>query len=201
MIQSARVAYREDRMNSDRGWRDPRTGRVSGFRSPEQRQNFLIARALFCDGPGRAMRLCAARNRLGEPCRAAAMRNSARCIRHIGTAAKRARLAAYLSGDLDRIQRSEMRIQRNALRVTWRNDPRVVGKTILLIPDDERACEEWAATEGLSLEILDHDFPAFADAARWIWVRRGLICDEELATKIARLRNRIAEAGHAFDRS
>ena len=107
----------------------------------------------------------------------------------------------YLSGDLDRIQRSEMRIQRNALRVTWRNDPRVVGKTILLIPDDERACEEWAATEGLSLEILDHDFPAFADAARWIWVRRGLICDEELATKIARLRNRIAEAGlHSIGR-
>ena len=190
-------------MNSDRGWRDLQTGRVSGFRSPEQRQNFLIGRARCCNGRDRAMRLCGAPNRLGEPCKAAAMRNRVRCFRHIGgSAAKRARLsAAYLSGDLDRIRRTQMRIQRNELRLIWKNDPRSPGKTILLVPADERACEEWAAKEGLSLGILDHDFPAFADGVRWLWARRGLIRDEELATKIARLRSRVTEAGHAFDRS
>ena len=188
-------------MNSLRGWRDPRTGRVSGFQSPEQRQNFMIGRARFCDGPNREMPRCTAFNRLGEPCKAARMRGRSTCFRHSGSAvAKRARLAAaHLSGDLDRIQRAEIRSERNRLRALWRRDPREPGRTIMLVPDDESACRAWAARQGFQLDVLDHDFPAFADACRWIWARRGLIRDEDLATKIARLRNRITEVSHALD--
>ena len=107
MIQSARLPLREGCvMNSLRGWRDPRTGRVFGFQSPEQRQNFMIGRARFCDGRNRQMPVCLAVNKLGMPCRAAKMRGRSFCFRHGGTAAvKRARLAAaHLSGNLDRIR-------------------------------------------------------------------------------------------------
>ena len=95
-------------MNSLRGWRDPRTGRVFGFQSETQRENFMIGRARFCNGPNRQMPRCTALNRLGEPCKAARMRGRSTCFRHSGSAAaKRARLAAaHLSGDLDRIQRA-----------------------------------------------------------------------------------------------
>ena len=53
------------------------------------------------------------------------------------------------------------------------------------------------------LDLLDRDFPAFADAIRWVWARksRGFVSDEELVAKLARLRNRIAEASRAFDHS
>jgi hypothetical protein len=61
-------------MNSDKGWRDPRTGCVSGFQSPEQRQNFMIGRARFCDGPNRQIPRCTAMNRLGERCKVAPTR-------------------------------------------------------------------------------------------------------------------------------
>ena len=46
-------------------------------------------------------------------------------------------------------------------------------------------------------------FRRFADAIRWMWARmsRGLISDDELAAKLARLRNRITEASRAFDHS
>ena len=37
-------------MNSLRGRRDPRTGRVFGFQSEAQRENFMVARARFCNG-------------------------------------------------------------------------------------------------------------------------------------------------------
>jgi len=100
---------------------------------------------------------------------------------------------------LDRIRRAEIRSERNRLRAIWRRDPREPGRTIMLVPDDESACRAWAARQGFQLDVLDHDFPAFADACRWIWARRGLIRDEDLATKIARLRNRITEVSHAFD--
>jgi hypothetical protein len=80
-------------MNSVPGWRDPRTGRVSGFGSAEQRQNFMIGRARYCNGPSREMPRCAALTRLGQPCRAARMQNEQTCFRH-NAAAKRARLVA-----------------------------------------------------------------------------------------------------------
>ena len=73
-------------MNSVRGWRDPRTGRVSGFQSEAQRENFMAARARFSDGPNRLMPRCSATNRLGEPCRAARMRGRSTCFRHGGGA-------------------------------------------------------------------------------------------------------------------
>ena len=89
-------------MNSLRGRRDPRTGRVCGFQSETQRENFMIGRARFCNGPNREMPRCSALNRLGEPCKAARMRGRSTCFRHSGSAAaKRARLAAaHLSGDV-----------------------------------------------------------------------------------------------------
>jgi len=186
-------------MNSPRGRRDPRTGRVFGFQSPEQRQNFLIGRARFCNGLNREMPRCTAPNRLGEPCKAARMRGRSTCFRHSGGAGKRARLAAaHLSGDLDRIQRAEMRAQRNRLRVLWRRDPREPGRTIVLDPVDEATCRAWAARQGFQLDLLDCDLPALADRCRWIWARmsRGLISSEDLTAKIARLR---AEASNAFD--
>ena len=61
-------------MNSPRRRRDPRTGRVFGFQSETQRQNFMLGRARFCNGPNREMPRCSALNRLGEPCKAARMR-------------------------------------------------------------------------------------------------------------------------------
>ena len=45
--------------------------------------------------------------------------------------------------------------------------------------------------------------PAFSDACRWIWARmsRGLISDDDLAAKLARLRSRIMEADNAVNHS
>lgn len=78
-------------MNSLRGQRDPTTGRVFGFQSETQRQNFMIGRARFCNGPNRKMPRCTALTRFGQPCRAARMQNQQTCFRH-NAAAKRARL-------------------------------------------------------------------------------------------------------------
>ena len=44
------------------GWRDQRTGRVFGFRSEAQRENFMAARARFSNGPNRQMPRCTAVN-------------------------------------------------------------------------------------------------------------------------------------------
>ena len=190
-------------MNSLRGSRDPRTGRVFGFQSEAQRENFMVARARFCNGLNREMPRCTALNRLGEPCKAARMHGRSTCFRHGGSAvAKRARLAAaHLSGDLDRIQRAEIRSERNRLRALWRRDPREPGRTIMLDANDEAACRAWAARQGFQLDVLDHDLPAVSDACRWIWARRGLICDDDLAAKLTRLRARIMEASRAFNHS
>jgi hypothetical protein len=206
MLQLARLLLREGYiMNPLRGRRDPQTGRVFGFQSEAQRDNFMVARARVCNGPNREMPRCAALNRLGERCKAARMRGRSTCFRHSGNAAaKRARLAAaHLSGDLDRIQRTEMRSERNRLRVLWRRDPREPGRTIMLVADDEAACRAWSARQGFQLEFLDRHLPAYSDACRWIWARmsRGLIGDDDLALKLVRLRNRIIEAGRALDHS
>jgi hypothetical protein len=184
-------------MNPLQGRRDQRTGRVFGFQSETQRENFMAARVRFCNGPDRQMPRCTAKNRLGEPCRAARMRGHSTCFRHSGGTVKQARLvAAHLSGDPDRIQRAEMRVVRNRLTALWRRDPTEPGRTIVLVAADEATCRGWAARQGFQLDALDRDFPAFSDACRWIWARmsRGLISDEEVAAKIARLRNRIMEA-------
>jgi hypothetical protein len=184
-------------MRSSNKLRDQRTGRVFGFQSDAQRENFMAARARLCNGPNRLMPRCTATNRLGEPCRAARMRGRSTCFRHSGGGAvKRALAAAHLSGDSDRIERAQMRLNRNRLHVLWRSDPREPGRTIVLVADDEATCRAWAARQGLQLDVLDRDFPAFSDACRWIWARmsRGLINDADLAAKLARLRNRIMEA-------
>ncbi len=188
-----------------RGRRDPRTGRVRGFQSETQRDNFMIGRARFCNGPNREMPRCTAVNKLGAACRAARMRGRSTCFRHGGTAAvKLARLAAaHLSGNLSRIERAEMRSERNRLRTLWRRDPREPGRTIMLVASDEASCRAWATRQGFPLDELDRDFPAFSDACRWIWARmsRGLIGDDDLAAKLTRLRNRITEASRAFNHS
>ena len=206
MIQLARLPLREGCvMNSPRGRRDPRTGRVFGFQSETQRENFMVGRARFCNGPNREMPRCTAAQSLG---RALQGSQDARQVDLLPpqrkAAAKRARLAAaHLSGDLDRIQRAEMRSERNRLRVLWRRDPREPGRTIMLTSSDEATCRAWAARQGVQLDVLDRDLPAFADACRWTWARmsRGLISDDDLTVKLARLRNRIAEASRAFDHS
>ena len=94
-----------------------------------------------------------------------------------------------------------MRSARNRLSILWRRDPRAPGRTIVLVANDEATCRAWAARQGFALDVLDRDFPAFSDACRWIWARmsRGLIRDEDLAAKLARLRSRIMDASHAFD--
>ena len=162
MVQLARLPLREGCvMNSPRRRRDPRTGRVFGFQSETQRDNFMLGRARFCNGPNREMPRCSALNRLGEPCKAARMRGRSTCFRHSGNAAaKRARLAAaHLSGDVDRIQRAEMRAERNRLRSLWRRDPREPGRTIMLTSSDEATCRAWAARQGIQLDVLDRDLP------------------------------------------
>ena len=165
----------------------------------------MIGRARFCNGPNRRDAALHGAQSLGR-----ALQGSAGCAAGrpaSATAAvlvKRARLAAaHLSGDLDRIQRAEMRSERNRLRALWRRDPREPGRTIMLVAADEATCRAWAARQGFQLDVLDRDFPAFADACRWIWARmsRGLISDDELTAKLARLRNRITEASRAFDHS
>jgi hypothetical protein len=189
-------------MKSNQGWRDQRTGRVYGFKSDAQRENFMAARARFSNGPNREMPRCTATNRLGEPCKAARMRGRSTCFRHSGGGAvKRALAAAHLSGDPERIERAQMRRSRNQLHVLWRSDPREPGRTIVLVADDEATCRAWAARQGFQLDVLDRELPAFSDACRWTWARmsRGLISDDDLAAKIAGLRRRIMEAEHAFD--
>ena len=192
-------------MSSLRGWRDPRTGRVRGFQTETQRQNFLIGRARFCNGVDREMPRCSATTKSGERCKAARMRGRSTCFRHGGSAvAKRARLAAvHLSGDLDRIQRAEIRSERNRLRTLWRRDPREPGRTIILMPDDEESCRGWASQQGLQLDLLDRDLPAFSDMLRWLWARqsRGLIGEEGLIAKLEQLRSRILEASLAVSHS
>jgi hypothetical protein len=178
-------------------WRDERTGRVFGFQSESQRENFMAARARFSNGPDREMPRCSAKNRLGEPCKAARMRGRSTCFRHSGGGAvKRALAAAHLSGDQDRIQRAQKRLDRNRLHVLWRRNPSIPGRTIMLVPGDEAMCRAWAARQGLQLEALDRNFPAFSDSCRWIWARmsRGLIGEDDVAAKLTRLRNRIMEA-------
>ena len=73
----------------------------------------------------------------------------------------------------------------------------------MLTSSDEATCRAWAARQGVQLDVLDRDLPAFSDACRWIWARmsRGLISNDDLTVKLARLRNRIAEASRAFDHS
>jgi len=73
----------------------------------------------------------------------------------------------------------------------------------MLVPTDEASCRAWAARQGFQLDVLDRDLPAIADAIRWVWARmsRGLISADDLTAKLARLRNRIAEASRAFDHS
>ena len=192
-------------MNSLRGRRDPRTGRVCGFQSETQRENFMIGRARFCNGPNREMPRCSALNRLGEPCKAARMRGRSTCFRHSGSAAaKRARLAAaHLSGDVDRIQRAEMRAERNRLRSLWRRDPREPGRTIVLVAAMRRPVEHGQRGRAFSSMSSIAIFRRSPMRCRWIWARmsRGLISDDDLAAKLARLRNRIAEASRAFDHS
>ena len=85
----------------------------------------------------------------------------------------------------------------------WRRDPRSPGRTIVLVAADEATCRAWAARQGVPARCPRSRFPAFSDACRWIWARmsRGLISDDDLAAKLARLRNRIAEASRAFDHS
>jgi hypothetical protein len=94
-----------------------------------------------------------------------------------------------------------MRSERNGLRALWSRNPREPGRTIMLHPVDEATCRAWAAQQGFQLDLLDRDLPAFSDACRWIWARmsRGLISDDDLTAKLARLRIRIMEEGRAFD--
>jgi hypothetical protein len=68
----------------------------------------------------------------------------------------------------------------------------------MLVPADEVACQAWSARQGFQLDVLDRELPAFSDACRWIWARmsRGLISDDELIAKLARLRNRITETSN-----
>ena len=187
------------------GWRDPRTGRVFGFRSERSaRTSWPLARGSATARTAQMPR-CSAINRLGEPCKAARMRGRSTCFRHSGAAQPNGtgwRLhtfpATWTASSAPRCDRT-----RNRLRVLWRRDPRVPGRTIMLVAADEATCRAWAARQGFQLDVLDRDFPAFSDACRWIWARmsRGLISDDDLAAKLARLRSRITEASHAFDHS
>jgi hypothetical protein len=54
-------------MKPPTGWRDPRTGRAFGFQSETQRENFMIARARFSNGPNRLMPRCSAKTVLASP--------------------------------------------------------------------------------------------------------------------------------------
>ena len=192
-------------MSSPRRRRDPRTGRVFGFQSEAQRENFMIGRARFCNGPNRQMPRCSALNRLGEPCKAARMRGRSTCFRHSGSAAaKRLRLAARIF-PVTSTESSAPRCEQNATGCAVSGGAiraSLAGRSCWT-PSDEATCRAWAARQGFQLDLLDRDLPAFADACRWTWARmsRGLISDDDLTVKLARLRNRIAEASRAFDHS
>ena len=119
---------------------------------------------------------CTALNRLGEPCRAARMRDHSTCFRHSGGSVEGARLiAARLSGDLDRIQRAEM--DQNAIGcVSSGGEIRASPAGRLCYLADEAFCRAWAARQGFS-SISSTATSGVLDACRWIWARksRGLI--------------------------
>ena len=135
MIQLARLPLREGCvMSSLRGRRDPRTGRVCGFHSGKQRQNFLIGRARYCNGPNREMPRCTALNRLANLARPPGCGAGPPVSATAEGCCQTGRLtAAHLSGDIDRIERARMRAERNRLRALWRRDPREPGRTIVLV--------------------------------------------------------------------
>ena len=183
-------------MNSNRGWRDPR-GRLFGFLSETQRENFTAARARYCTGVNRAMPTCSATSRSGKQCRAPRMRNLTKCFCHSGGAVRRRLAAAILSGDAARIERAMLRSERNQLRTAWRRDPAVGGRTIELAAADAATCQAWARRQGFDLNDLDRNYPGIADACRWLWVRTTRDLVPDLDAKLARLRSRIEQASRA----
>ena len=192
-------------MSSPRGRRDPRTGRVFGFQSETQRQNFMIGRARFCNGPNREMPRCSAIEPLG---RALQGSQDARQVDLLPPQRKCCGQTGAVGGRTSFRRPRPHPTRRDASRTQpaarlWRRDPREPGRTIMLTSSDEATCRAWAARQGFQLDVLDRDLPAFADACRWTWARmsRGLISDDDLTVKLARLRNRIAEASRAFDHS
>ena len=205
MIQLARLPLREGCvMNSPRGWRDPRTGRVFGFQSETQRENFMIGRARFCNGPNREMPRCTALNRLGEPCKAARMRGQVDLLppqRWFCQTSPPDRCAPFRRPGPHPARRDAIRTQPAARSLAARSARARQNDHADLA--DEATCRAWAARQGFQLDVLDRDLPAFSDACRWIWARmsRGLISDDDLTAKLARLRNRITEASRAFDHS
>ena len=89
------------------GWRDQRTGRVHGFQSEEQRENFMIGRARLSNGPNREMPRCTAYNRWASRARRRACAAGQPASATVEMLRQRTRLtAAGLSGDADRIQRA-----------------------------------------------------------------------------------------------
>ena len=192
------------RMNSDEGWRDERTGRVADFGPRARGKIYGGSRAVQQRAePSDASML--GDEPLGEPCKAARMRGQVdllppqrKCCGQTGAAGGR---TPFRRPGPHPARRDA--IERNRLRSLWRRDPREPGRTIMLVAADEATCRAWAARQGVQLDVLDRDLPAFSDACRWIWARmsRGLISDDDLTAKLARLRNRITEASRAFDHS
>ena len=190
-------------MNSPRGRRNPRNGRVFGFQSETQRENFMIGRARFCNGPNREMPRCTALNRLGEPCKAA---QDARPVdllppqrwfcqtRPPDCCAPFRRPRPHPARrDASRTQPAARPLAARSARA--RQDDRAGS------PPMRRPAEHGQRGKAFSSISSTATYRRSRIACRWIWARmsRGLISDDDLTAKLARLRNRITEASRAFD--
>ena len=97
---------------------------------------------------------------------------------------------------LDRIQRAEMRSERNRLRVSGAAIRASPAGRSCWSPPMRRPAEHGQRGKAFSSICSTATFRRSPMRCRWIWARmsRGLISDDDLTAKIARLRNRIAEA-------
>ena len=97
----------------------------------------------------------------------------------------------------------EMRLDRNRLRVLWRRDPREPGRTIIWSPPMRLPVEHGRHGTVSSLTSSTAIFRRSPMAAGGYGraCQRGLISDDDLTARLARLRSRIMEADHALDRS
>jgi hypothetical protein len=144
-----------------------------GFKSDAQRDNFEAATKLHRLG-GPLAKTCGARLPGGKGlCGSPPVRSEKRCLSHGGPhAARRFRvrqLRELATGKLSPAEwaRAEDRRARNVLKDRWKKDPRVLGATIDLGPD------EWAFRDAAKQRDVDVDalYPAIADWLRWQWQR------------------------------
>ena len=159
MKRLARNAHRESCVMKPRvGWRDQRTGRFFGFQSETQRENFMAARARFSNGPKSSDAALRCRQPLG---RALQGREDARQADLLPPRRGRGGQTNAVSSCAPFWRRGTHSTCRDKIGAQpAARSLREPGRTIMLVPADEAACQAWAARQVFQLGVLDRDFPA-----------------------------------------